>query len=171
MVPVGRLPSWILPRLGALLPEPFGGKLKPVISPPLEVPQAAYRRGRDQYEASSFLREVLRQRERRILALTDVDLFTPGLNFVFGLAECPGRGALVSMYRLDPKFYGMEGGGALLRERLVKEAVHELGHTLGLGHCTRRSCVMSFSNSVLEVDAKGRNFCRECSRRLEEVFP
>ncbi|MEM2866200.1 MAG: archaemetzincin family Zn-dependent metalloprotease [Candidatus Hadarchaeales archaeon] len=171
MVPVGRLPYWVLPKLGAVLPESFGGKLKPVALPPLEVPQQAYRKSRGQYEASSFLREVLKQCEGRVLALTGVDLYAPGLNFVFGLAECPGRGALVSVCRLDPRFYRERGGGNLLQERLVKEAVHELGHTLGLGHCARRSCVMSFSNSILEVDAKGRAFCRECSGRLERVLP
>jgi archaemetzincin len=134
------------------------------------VPGKAYREERGQYEASAFLGEVLGRSRGRFLALTGVDLYAPGLNFVFGLAHCPGRGAVVSLHRLDPGFYGEKGGKGLLLERLVKEAAHEVGHTLGLVHCGGK-CVMSFSNSILEVDAKGEEFCSACFRRLEEILP
>jgi archaemetzincin len=134
------------------------------------VPGKAYREERGQYEASVFLREVLGRCGGRFLALTGVDLYAPGLNFVFGLAQCPGRGAVVSLHRLDPGFYGERGKEGLFLKRLVKEAVHEVGHTLGLGHCGGK-CVMGFSNSVLEVDAKGEEFCLDCFRRLGETLP
>jgi len=45
----------------------------------------------------------------------------------------------------------------------VKEAVHEVGHTLGLAHCTNSSCVMFFSNSILDTDRKKSAFCEKCS--------
>lgn len=165
LVPVGELSSWVPEELRGLLPAPFRERLSASLSSTLEVPARTRRRG-EQYEASSFLSEVLRQREGRVLALTEVDLYSPGLNFVFGLAQYPGRGALVSLRRLDPRFYGGKWNKRLFLERLVKEATHELGHTLGLGHC-RRGCVMSFSNSILEVDAKGGAFCPLCWGRLE----
>ncbi|MEM0111125.1 MAG: hypothetical protein QXO83_07380 [Desulfurococcus sp.] len=40
---------------------------------------------------------------------------------------------------------------------------------LGLNHCSNQGCVMSFSNSVVEVDAKSRFFCEECARRIREL--
>ncbi len=166
LVPVGKLPPWVSAELGQRLRKPFRGKVRVVPHPPLEVPGRAYRGERGQYEASILLEEVLRGCSGRFLAVTEVDLYVPGLNFVFGLAQCPGRGAVVSLHRLDPGFGGKKD---LLLERLVKEAVHEVGHTLGLGHCRGR-CVMSFSNSILEVDAKGEDFCPSCSGRLEELL-
>jgi archaemetzincin len=168
LVPVGGLPAWVLTELGPRLQGSFRGRLRAVPSPQLEVPARAYRRERGQYEAPAFLEEMLGRCQGRFLAVTGVDLYAPGLNFVFGLAQCPGRGAVVSLHRLDPCFYGQKGGRGLLLERLAKEAAHEVGHTLGLGHCGG-GCVMSFSNSILEVDAKEGDFCPSCSRRLEEL--
>jgi archaemetzincin len=51
---------------------------------------------------------------------------------------------------------------ALYRERLVKEAAHELGHTFGLRHCADWRCVMSSSHAVERLDVKGADFCRAC---------
>ena len=48
----------------------------------------------------------------------------------------------------------------------VKEAVHELGHTRGLGHCADPRCVMAFSNSLADTDRKGKEFCARCTYKL-----
>jgi archaemetzincin len=50
--------------------------------------------------------------------------------------------------------------------RVVKEAVHELGHTWGLGHCDSPTCVMHHSESVEDADAKNEGFCRTCGGRI-----
>jgi archaemetzincin len=77
-----------------------------------------------------------------------------------------GRCALVSTHRLRQEFYGLPGDPELLRERLLKEAVHELGHTLELTHCDDYDCVMASSHSVEWIDLKTPNLCNICLERV-----
>jgi archaemetzincin len=57
-------------------------------------------------------------------------------------------------------------GPQLLEERLVKEAVHELGHVFGLMHCGTPVCVMGRSGGVRDVDSKRAELCEECRDRM-----
>jgi archaemetzincin len=127
-------------------------------------PEAAFDAGRGQYNSTLLLAQLLREPfdHGRILGVTGVDLFIPVLTYVFGEAQLDGRAALVSTHRLDPEGYGLPASRDLLMHRLVKEAVHELGHTYGLVHCERSSCVMSRSTYVEEIDLKGESFCNRC---------
>jgi len=104
-----------------------------------------------------------------VLGVTTRDLYVPGLNFVFGEAHCPGKIAAISLFRLNPKFYGQSADNQLFYERAVKEAVHEVGHMLGLLHCRNSSCVMFFSNSILDTDRKKSTFCEKCSTSIAEL--
>ena len=100
----------------------------------------------------------------RILGVTDVDLFIPVLTFVFGEAQLDGPAAVVSTARLSE---GASRKAAGLR--LVKECVHEIGHTYGLVHCALATCVMTRSASVRAVDAKRAQLCPECRVRYQMV--
>ena len=79
--------------------------------------------------------------------MTEIDLYIPVLTFVFGEAQLADGGAVVSAHRLHQEFYGMPTDPELLHERLLKESLHELGHTYGLRHCPDYTCVMSSSNA------------------------
>lgn len=132
----------------------------------LELPEKALNRYREQYEASRLLEKVSSLPNGKSLGITSVDLFAPGLNFVFGQAEIGGRKGLISTARLDPRFYGEEFDESLFLKRVLKEAVHELGHTFGLRHCRNPNCVMFFSNSISDTDRKSESFCSFCKRNF-----
>jgi len=93
------------------------------------------------------------------------------MNFVFGEAIINGKVAVISLYRLDTRRYGNQGGAARYLERALKEAVHELGHTFGLEHCGDPRCVMFFSNSLLDTDRKGSVFCPACNTVIRRGRP
>ena len=126
----------------------------------------AYSPVRGQYHSTEILKRLLQDPHAeswRILGVTDVDLYIPILTFVFGEAQLTDTGALVSTHRLRPEFYGMPQDPRLVQERLLKEAIHELGHTFGLLHCPDYRCVMSASHSVERIDLKQATFCMACA--------
>ncbi len=102
-----------------------------------------------------------------MLGVASVDLYIPILTFVFGEAQLAGTCAVISGYRLRQQFYGLPGDEDILGQRLVKEAVHELGHTLALTHCEDFDCVMAPSHSVEWIDLKQQTFCGSCQSRTE----
>jgi archaemetzincin len=123
---------------------------------------------RGQYHSTAILEHMasVNGSRGRLLGVTAVDLFVPIFTFVFGEAQVGGDCALASLYRLSEEHYGLPPDECKLRERLVKEAAHELAHTFGLGHCDDWRCVMASSHSVELVDVKSAEFCEECRRAV-----
>ena len=115
---------------------------------------------------------MMKQREyapyQKILGIVDHDLFVPELNFVFG--EAGSKAAVISLTRLRQTFYRLPEDQNLFDRRTLTEAVHELGHTYGLGHCENPRCVMFFSNSLSDTDRKGPEFCPRCTKNLQSFI-
>lgn len=128
-------------------------------------PQYAYDQVREQYHSSQLLlglKNKCNPDGDKILAIVPFDLFIPILTFVFGEAHLNGPCAVVSIFRLRPEFYGLPPAPGLVVERLIKECIHELGHTYGLRHCRTMGCVLNASTYVEEIDLKTHEFCEDC---------
>lgn len=156
--PFGDVDGGLLAYLGTEIP----GFAEVVVASAAPLPAKAFNAKRKQYLASGLFDACFSEPGTRVLGVTDVDLYEAGLNFVFGFSQPDGRVAVISLARLhDPDT-------ALFRQRCVKEAVHEIGHTLGLPHDEERSsCVMHFSRTLADTDRKGREYCRDCASRAE----
>ncbi len=99
----------------------------------------------------------------KIIILTEIDLYVPVLTFIFGEAQLNGKHSIVSACRLHEEFYSGKSDDKILFERLMKEILHELGHTYGLRHCVNWDCVMHTSPGIEEVDIKGSDYCKRCA--------
>jgi len=167
LVPIGPIEAKFLGTLAEALERVFHRPCS--VTEGLPEPDYAFDRKRGQYRAEPVLERLRRLKvagAHRLLGLVDKDCYTPGLNFVFGQAVVRGREAVVALARLHQEFYGLPEDRKLFFQRAVKEAVHELGHTYGLGHCSDPGCVMYFSNSLADTDRKGATFCPNCREAL-----
>jgi archaemetzincin len=132
-------------------------------------PEFAYHAERQQYHSSEILQEMQRYvgaDSWRLLGVTAVDLYIPILTFVFGEAQIGGPCGLVSIHRLQQEFYGLPADRDLLKQRLLKETVHEIGHTLDLTHCDDYQCAMAPSHAVEWIDLKDGVLCGSCQSRV-----
>ena len=158
--------------------EELAAALARVFRVPCRIGRAAMdvRFARDERRGQFHSTAILDQLERtadtgaRVLAVGACDLYVPVLTFVFGEARLDGNCAVVSTARLAEEFYGLPPSPALLRQRLVKEAVHELGHTFGLRHCPDWRCVMTSSHAVERLDVKTAEFCARCQGVVGKGF-
>ena len=108
----------------------------------------------------------------RLLGVTAVDIFTPILRYVFGEAMLPGRAALVSTYRLGiaPPRGKPLGDRSVILSRVLKEGIHELGHTFGLTHCKDPTCAMAASLDTTHIDKKSTRLCYYCGVVLGDML-
>ena len=171
LVPVGNVPPQTLDWIEDATAEWFPLPIRRL--PSLAIPDSAYDAKRKQYQSVEIMKMLAQSAPRdasRILGVTDVDLAIPMLSFLFGQAQFEGPVAVVSLCRLHQEFYGLPAQESLLRERTVKEVLHELGHTFGLVHCSEPTCAMSLGTHIELVDAKAERYCARCGLRLVHRF-
>ena len=163
LLPIGNVDDRLLTDLRPALEEILGTPSR--ILPIRLNPDFSFHGERQQYHSSEILQRMqslLTADCWRMLGVAAVDLYIPILTFVFGEAQVGGSCAVLSTHRLRQEFYGLPSNHELFRQRLLKEAVHEVGHTLSLTHCDDYSCVMASSHAVEWIDLKGSALCGAC---------
>lgn len=143
--------------------------LKVVVNGEFPVLDSLKVRSGTRFQANKILKvskNINKHLDGKVLILTNYDICTDRkLNGrvykdwgIFGLAGINGKTTVVSTFRIKTN----------RTNRLTKVTVHELGHTLGLDHCTNDvKCVMS------DADGKGSNvdgteikLCSECKKHI-----
>lgn len=166
LVPVGGIDQKVTEFLKHDLNKVFNRQV--TIGKGMSEPDYAFNKKRNQYLSTAILNAIMEQKEytayEKMLAIVDHDLYVPELNFVFG--EAGQKAAVISITRLRQEFYNLPQDQSLFHKRVLSEAVHELGHTYGLSHCRNPHCVMVFSNTLMDTDRKGSDFCPECKGKL-----
>ena len=135
--------------------------------------QASFVKHRNQWYSPKlldwFFEKFRPNKDTKILFILDVDAYSNGLNFVLGEAYPKGGLGIIYLPRIKQEFYGLKPDNELFYKRMVKEAVHELGHVFDFVHCPITECVMHFSNSLNDTDIKGKGFCTTC-RMKRPIF-
>jgi archaemetzincin len=162
--PLGTSDESLLRALVPFLDETFGAAV--TVAETIPLPEHAYNPSRRQYHSTVLLDVLALQRRRwtRQLGVADVDLYTSDLNFVFGEADSARGIAVFSTARLHSSDHER------FLHRAATEAVHELGHTYGLSHCSNPRCVMWFSNTLAETDRKGTGLCDAHAEALRRAM-
>ena len=161
--PVGDVDTLVVSRIGREIRRIFGYEIETHLL--LKDLEFAFDLDRGQYHSTAILQAlaaIAPSRALKVLAIVDVDLFIPILTHVYGEAQLGGQACIVSSCRLKE---GLSPAGILegLTRRLVKESVHELGHTFNLRHCKDPACIMHYCRTVKDVDRKSNELCRYCT--------
>jgi archaemetzincin len=166
VVSLGDLPPRLLAEVAAGLKPLLGLGWRP--GPPLDRPAYAFNEARRQLHAPAILRRLAGLRPGSgapVLGLVQGDLFLPDDgDFVLFDADRDSGAALVGLARLGAE-------PVALRRRAQVEAVHALGHVLGLATCLDGRCAMYPSRDAADADRKGPGLCASCRAALGLPLP
>lgn len=171
IVPFEDVPLEMLDKISSAVSDQM--PLQCRITEPEEIPDEAFNLKRNQFISDVILKH-LRDKYAgpgcRVLGVVEDDLYTANMNFIFGQADVVSAVALISLARLMPHIDSLKGAEGIVFRRALIEAIHELGHTYGLKHCSNPECVMFFSNSLRDTDMKTRKFCARCMHQIREKW-
>jgi len=168
---MGRIPQAVLRVIAANIQAVL--EIPVDVLPEMAIPEEAFQRHRDQYDAGLILKYLAGfsfPHHARVLAVTDVDLCTPILTFVFGEAELGISLAIISDFRLKHMEAGIVAAEGVYYERLAKVALHEIAHTFSLYHCETPKCLMQYSRGLRHLDELDIFLCERCSFMLRQTM-
>lgn len=169
----------IISPIGDVTPDllgPISEEIKRIYGYPTEILsllddlEFAFHPNRNQYHSTPILEQLAQKAPAgaiKVLALVEVDLFIPILTHVYGEAQLGGKACIVSTIRLNEGHSYLNTQEPFL-SRIVKEAIHELGHTFQLRHCREHTCLMHYCRNESDVDRKSDQLCRYCKVLLDD---
>ena len=166
--PIGDLDSSLIKKISKEVSQKFGYRTETISL--LQDVEFALDPVRKQYNSSIILKklaDIAPIQTIKVLAICKVDLFIPILTHVYGEAQLGGKACIISTHRLNNGLPPINPQKSY-RVRVIKEAIHELGHTFKLRHCKDQSCGMHYCRTVRDVDNKSEQFCRYCKILLED---
>jgi archaemetzincin len=171
VVPLGRVEEDVLRVVADSLQ---GILLVPVdVWGAMPIPEEAFMRARNQYNAMAiikYLAENHSDSSLKVLGIMGKDICNPIITYVFGEAYMGGRAAVMSSARLGATSSGEPVSREQFLDRVVKVALHEIGHTFNIPHCHTGRCVMRASNNLVELDDKLNYLCDYCGIFLSDAL-
>jgi len=139
-----------------------------IVLPVCTLPRSAFNPARNRYYADSLL-DFLKGRGQisyeKIIGITVTDISTSTEESadwgIMGLAKRPGTVCVLSTYRVKKTIRNKEH----FFQRMLVLALHELGHTYSLPHCSKAVCLMKDAEGKMNLD-DGKDFCGDCSAVL-----
>jgi archaemetzincin len=176
ILPLEKFPNERLSSITTAIKDEYGFDVS--ILPSQEIPERFFVNVKSpRYRADSIINYVRRMKADSIdivLALTDHDISMtkrdpngeikkPESKYidwgVFGLGYLPGESCIVSTFRIQ--------GKKSFEQRLKKICLHEVGHNLGLPHCSDPACLMvDAAESISTVDKAGDHLCANCRKKI-----
>lgn len=171
LIPAGSIDKKVLEDLKSGIPGLFPISTGVTIDPAQELSSDGYDASRKQYSAEMALahiaaRTTIDTSSECALIITGADLYTQGSDHAFGFADAKKVMGVLSLARLKNEFYGLKPDERLFHDRVLKEALYELGRSWGLGDCKNPRCAMYFSKEVADIDKKQDRLCVECDKSL-----
>lgn len=143
------------------------------VQEPVPLPEDSFIEARGQYNAMKLLKFLAENHvgsSLKVIGITAMDITNPILTYVFGEAYMDGQAAVMSYARLATTPTGDAIPWHHFLDRVVKVAVHEIGHTFNLVHCHRGRCVMRSSHNLPQLDEKLNYLCEYCEIFLADAL-
>ena len=167
VVPIGSTTTNSAEQLQQILNKEFPG-ITTSIKETVSIPQGAFDVTRNQYNAVVLLQELEKlpyAKNGTVIGITSLALFTPDLNFVFSSTK-ENIGVFTTLYlsykvQGEQMIFDKDIDATLVQERIRKTVMRMVGVMAGLRpHLFGDyKCVMRFSNSLEDLDAKGTEWC------------
>lgn len=161
-----RVDPLLLESLCEALQEAFQQECQ--VQAPIKPHMYGRRSGSSQYTGARLLETLPVQQGAVTLGVTNLDLSMIGSEYTTGLSDPTHRRAIIAVSRLQPQSESDQEDAKLFTDRVIKRAIHEIGHTLGLQHCEDSMCVMQHSDTLADMDNKSRSYCPKCAVTIEE---